>query len=158
MLKFINTEVTFAEVPEHISLCINISNCPNHCEGCHSPYLAEDTGTVLDVDSLELLIKGNNGISCVAFMGGDSEPNEVMKLAEYVRKYHGLKTAWYSGKDNLNDNLDIRFLNYIKIGSYKKEYGPLNNRNTNQKFYRVINLSSGKIKMFDITYKFWRNN
>ena len=27
MLKYVNTEITFAEVPDEISLCINISNC-----------------------------------------------------------------------------------------------------------------------------------
>ena len=27
MLKYVDTKVTFAEVPNEISLCINISNC-----------------------------------------------------------------------------------------------------------------------------------
>ena len=52
MLKYVDTKVTFAEVPDEISLCINISNCPNHCEGCHSPYLAEDIGTELTKDEI----------------------------------------------------------------------------------------------------------
>ena len=47
MLKYVDTKVTFSEVPDEISLCISISNCPNHCKGCHSPYLAEDIGKPL---------------------------------------------------------------------------------------------------------------
>ena len=39
MLKYLNCQVTFAEVPDEISLCINITNCPNRCPGCHSPEL-----------------------------------------------------------------------------------------------------------------------
>ena len=44
MLKYVDTKVTFAEVPNEISLCINISNCPCKCHNCHSSYLAEDIG------------------------------------------------------------------------------------------------------------------
>ena len=47
MLKYVNTAITFAEFPDEISLLINISNCPCHCKGCHSAYLAEDIGEPL---------------------------------------------------------------------------------------------------------------
>ena len=47
MLKYVDTLVSFQEVPDEISLCINISNCPCHCDGCHSPYLADDIGEYL---------------------------------------------------------------------------------------------------------------
>ena len=57
MLKYVDTKVTFAEVPNEISLCINISNCPCHCINCHSSYLAEDIGEPLNLDNLVKLIK-----------------------------------------------------------------------------------------------------
>lgn len=47
MVKYTDSQVTFREIPDEITLCINISGCPNHCEGCHSSYLAEDIGTKL---------------------------------------------------------------------------------------------------------------
>ena len=28
MLKYVDTLVTFSEIPDEISLCINVSNCP----------------------------------------------------------------------------------------------------------------------------------
>lgn len=36
MLKYTDTRVTFSEVPDEVTLCINISGCLCHCEWCHS--------------------------------------------------------------------------------------------------------------------------
>ena len=48
--------VTFSEFPNEISLCINISQCPCNCPGCHSSYLAEDIGEPLGELALHKLI------------------------------------------------------------------------------------------------------
>ena len=56
MLKYVETLITFSEFPDEISLCINISNCPNACVNCHSSYLKEDIGTILDYKELDKLI------------------------------------------------------------------------------------------------------
>ena len=155
MLKYASVEVTFAEVPEHINLCINISNCPCHCKNCHSSYLANDIGYNLDEDELRNLINVNKGITCVAFMGGDSNPNEVEKLASFVKNnYPELKVAWYSGRETVFINLDS--FDYIKLGPYKEECGPLNKDTTNQVFYKVVHMSTGTNRLFDMTYKFWK--
>ena len=68
MLKFVEYKVTFSEFPDEISLCINLSNCPFKCEGCHSTYLREDIGNKLDWETLNSLIKENAGITCIGFM------------------------------------------------------------------------------------------
>ena len=47
MIKYVNTEVVFQEIPDETTLAINISGCPCHCPGCHSSYLWEDVGTPL---------------------------------------------------------------------------------------------------------------
>ena len=70
MLKYVNTAVTFAEFPNEVSLCINISNCNCLCDGCHSPYLSKDIGEVLSLERLQGLIESNKGITLVGFMGG----------------------------------------------------------------------------------------
>ena len=57
MLKYVDTKVVFQEVPDEITLAINISNCPCHCINCHSSYLAEDIGEPLDLQHLTNLIK-----------------------------------------------------------------------------------------------------
>lgn len=159
MLKYVDTKVVFAEVPDQITLAINISNCPCHCEGCHSPYLAEDIGEPLTIKALDTLIITNKGITCVSFMGGDSDPLHVEFLAEHIKRtYPDIKVAWYSGKETIYDKLDLWNFDYIKIGPYIKEKGPLNERTTNQKFYRVVHMSSGKNKLYDITYKFLKHD
>ena len=156
MLKYTDSQVTFSEVPDEISLCINISNCPNNCKGCHSSYLKNDIGTLLDKEELSSLIESNQGISCVCIMGGDSEPREVSIIARVIKDKYRLKTAWYSGNTELSKDVNIGNFDFIKIGPYDRDKGPLNNPNTNQKFYEVITMSTGKQKLHDITFKFWR--
>lgn len=151
MLKYVDTKVTFSEVPDEISLCINISNCPCHCKNCHSSYLAQDIGTELTFNEVRKLIKKNSGISCIAFMGGDSEPERIDALASFVTSHYQLKVAWYSGRQELSKEIDLQNFDAIKLGPYKEEFGPLNSRTTNQRFYKV---SDGEL--INITSKFWK--
>lgn len=148
MLKYVDTLVSFSEVPDEISLCINFSNCPYKCEGCHSPYLRKDIGENLTPGKLlELLIK-NKGISCVCLMGGDSDISYLNFLARGIR-LKNLKVAWYSGGQSIPVNLNLKDFNYIKIGPYIKERGGLDNPNTNQIMYKIVNNC-----VIDITNKF----
>lgn len=161
MLKYTDTEVTFAEVPDEITLCINISNCPCHCEGCHSSYLAEDVGAPLNEDVLSKLIEDNRGISCVSFMGGDAEPWEIHHFAMFIKEeFPGIKVAWYSGRKEIHSciNLNLFDFDYIKVGPYIKDKGPLNSKTTNQRLYRVFHSTMGTSKLYDITHKFWKSD
>lgn len=152
MLKYVDTLVGFAEIPNEISLCIDISNCPCHCKNCHSSYLAQDIGTELTFNEIRKLIKKNSGISCIALMGGDAEPNKINALASFIiNHYSSIKVAWYSGRQELSKDIDLQNFDFIKLGSYKEEFGPLNSRTTNQRFYKV---SDGEL--IDITSKFWK--
>lgn len=150
MLKYLNTEVTFAEVPDEITLCINITGCPNRCPGCHSQFLWEDKGKDLTQRALERMIRENSGISCVCLMGGDQEP-DIVNLLGGVIKHAGVKSAWYSGKTEIPAEINLYNFDYIKIGPYIEERGGLDNRNTNQKFFKVV----GTV-LEDLTSKFWK--
>ena len=154
MIKYVpeDTSIVFSEVPGEISMAINISNCPGSCPGCHSPYLQEDTGEELTAEVLGCLISKNSGITCVAFMGEGKDKNALLSLAQYVREKYGLKTALYSGRGDVEDNYNAYF-DYIKVGPYIAEKGPLNKTTTNQVLYQI--LPDGT--RFDITYKFWRS-
>ena len=161
MLKYTDVEVTFAEIPDEISLCINLSNCPNHCSDCHSKYLWEDVGEPLNKEGLFKLINDNEGITCVCLMGGDQAINSINWLAKCMKEsYPKLKVGWYSGKAKLDENIILDYFDYIKIGPYIKEYGPINVNTTNQRLYEYNEVFSdytiGKCWR-DITYKFWRN-
>ena len=152
MLKYVDTKVTFAEVPNEISLCINISNCPCACKGCHSSYLAEDIGNELNDDSIKELINNNKGITCICFMGGDSNPLEVDALAHFIKINYPIKTAWYSGRQELSKEINLNNFNFIKLGPYIEDLGPLNSKTTNQRFYKI---EEGKL--IDITNLFWKD-
>ena len=151
-LKYLGYSVVFQEVPDEVSLVFNISGCPYRCEGCHSPYLWKYDGFFVSDDIDDVILKYKNLITCVCFMGGDQNEGELIKLMSHIKVRYKLKTCLYSGKDNIDEIKNIlSVLDFIKIGSYKKDLGALNSTRTNQRLYKV---DSGKISE-DITYKFW---
>lgn len=165
MIKYTETQVTFSEIPDEISLCINISNCHHKCSGCHSPHLQEDVGEELTVDKLQELIDKNKGITCVCFMGGDNDLSRLSELADIAHQFdvcggtNKIKTAWYTGLDfHLNSMQEIadrpiaQKFDYVKTGSYIEALGPLNKKTTNQRMYKKV--SDKPVKFEDITYKF----
>lgn len=156
MLKYVDTKVVFAEIPNEITLAINISGCPCNCKGCHSSYLAEDIGQRLDFDSLNKVINANTGVTCISFMGGDVNSSNVNILAEFIRaKYPELKVAWYSGRQELSEDIELMNFDYIKLGPYIEEFGPLNSKTTNQRMYKIVK-QNGSYELVDITNKFWK--
>ena len=153
MLKYVDTKVVFAEIPYEITLAINISGCPCNCKGCHSSYLAKDIGEPLDLQHLTNLIDSNKGITCVCIMGGDANPSEVDDIAQDIKEYYPeLKVGWYSGRQELSKDIELGNFDYIKLGPYIEEFGPLNSKTTNQRFYKV----NGK-ELVDITSRFWKH-
>jgi len=157
-LKYLTSDVTFLEFPDEISLCINISGCPNKCEGCHSPELWEDKGALLNINNLESLIEHNEGITCIGLMGGDQDPGEINSLAAYIKESHPtLKVGWYSGKDKLPEEIELKNFNYIKLGPYIKSLGGLTNPKSNQNFYEIRDIGVGYV-LHNVTNKFIRKN
>ena len=137
-MKFADTKVVFREIPDEITLAINISGCPVKCPGCHSSYLVQDIGEVLDRSSLKVLIEDNPGISCVSFMGGDADPAYIRELSLWVKdSWPGMKTGWYSGRDLANAQAVLDALDFVKVGPFIDECGPLDWETTNQRFYKV---------------------
>lgn len=138
-MKYVDTKIVFQELPNEITLAINISGCPCACIGCHSSYLSQDIGESLTKEALQQLIRKNKGITAISFMGGDANPAYINKLAKYLyHNYPNLKIGWYSGRDKLPEEIKLDFFHYIKLGPYISSKGPLNNPNTNQRLYQVV--------------------
>lgn len=155
MLKYVDTLVGFAEIPDEISLCINISSCPCHCEECHSSYLSQDIGEPLDLQHLTNLIDSNKGITCVCIMGGDANPSEVDDIAQDIKEYYPeLKVGWYSGRDYISKDINLENFDFIKYGHYDKDKGPLNSKTTNQVMLEIT-VVNNKVFKKDITSRFW---
>lgn len=150
-MKYVDAKVVFQEVPDEITLAISISNCNIHCKGCHSQYLWNDVGVELTKESLDTLVRDHIGVTCVCFMGG--EENDVESLSDYIRQnYPDLKTAWYTGQEDVEYSA-LKTFDYIKVGPYKEECGGLDNPNTNQRMYKVINRET--LEFNDITKTFY---
>lgn len=155
-MKFVDTKVVFREVPEEITLAVNISGCPVRCPGCHSSYLVQDIGEILDTASLGGLISNNRGISCISFMGGDADPDYLKTLISWIRENHpSLKVSWYSGRslENARSFGMIDVLDFIKVGPFIDQYGPLDSETTNQRFYKIQRSPQGN-ELTDWTAKF----
>ncbi len=154
MLKYVNTDIVFQEIPDEVTLAINISNCPCHCPGCHSQYLWEDIGLPLTTAALDdFVVKYGSDISCISFMGGDADPRGVNQLAQYIHEeYPQYKVAWYSGKTVISRLVAKTDFDYIKIGPYIEHLGPLKSKTTNQRMYRKTD--DGEFE--DITERFWK--
>lgn len=154
-MKYVNESVVFQEIPNEVTLAINISNCPCHCPGCHSKYLWGDIGDELTHEMLDkMLSKYVNAITCVSFMGGDASVQDLNDLAMYMKNIHPhLKVAWYSGKTILSRDLNLDVFDFVKIGPYIEHLGPLNSRTTNQRLYKKDKNNEWQ----DITHLFWKS-
>lgn len=154
-LKYLGYSIVFQEVPNEVTLAINISGCPYKCVGCHSKYLWEYEGNYISDDINSLIDKYNGLITCVCFMGGDQNPSDLVHCLKVV-KQHKLKSCLYSGRDDMNFLIDsgiVDLCDYVKIGHYDKQFGGLNSRTTNQRFY-----SYDGNKFSDITYLFQKGH
>ena len=171
MLKYTDTEVVFSEIPDEITLAINISNCQNNCIGCHSPYLKQNIGEELTTDVLDELIEKNNGITCVCFMGEGKDELALQNLLSHVKQKHkNLKLGLYSGREAVLEEFYWNTLDYLKIGPFMAEFGALNEETTNQRLYgrkegNIVGVYSPLTcettyhdGWIDITSKFWKGS
>ena len=147
MIKYDSILVTFTEVPDEISLCINCTCCPLKCPGCFEPWLQRDCGKILTYDELNIMLEKAGYISCVCFMGGINDYESLVNFMKHI-KYKGLKVALYSGHSEMNPEV-AQIADFYKIGPYIQELGPLNAETTNQRFFKKENNN-----WIDITYKF----
>ncbi len=151
-LKYLGYSVVCQEVPDEISIAINISDCPYRCRGCHSKFLWEYDGEILLAGLQEIISKYKGLVTCVCFMGGDQNGFELIEACK-IAKSNNLKTCLYTGDDNIESvNKYLSFLDYVKIGHYEESLGGLNSANTNQRFF--ANANGGLI---DLTRRFVKN-
>ncbi len=167
MIKYVPemTSVVLEEIPDRVTLAVDISNCRGNCVDCHSPFLKEDIGEELTPEIIDTLAGEYFGVDCFLFLGEGRDPGRLLELASHVRSI-GLIPALYSGRREVDGPYWEAF-DYIKVGPYIPEQGPLNNPGTNQRLYRVLQpdetapegaefrmRASGR-RFIDITPRFW---
>jgi len=157
MLTYVDTDIVFQELPDEVTLAINLAGCPCRCPGCHSKHLWINNGTPLDTDTLDSLILSQStgaglNITCISLMGGDAAPIEVNNLLKHVRKrFPQLHTSWWSGRSMRSPLVNLKNLDYLKLGPYLSHLGPLRSPRTNQRLYKVVG-----IHLEDITHRLQR--
>ena len=152
MLKYYNYDIVFQEIPDEVTLAVNLTGCPCRCPGCHSPHLWEDIGEALDEAALRSIHAEYAGeVTCVCLMGGDADTAAVERLCTYIKREMGLHSAWWSGRADLPEGIDLAQYDYVKTGPYIASLGGLKDPGTNQRLYRV---KDGQLE--DITFRFWK--
>lgn len=153
MIKYVPsmTSVVIEEIPDMVTLAVEISNCKGNCIGCHSPFLREDVGEELTEEAIDSMVGDNFGVNCFLFLGEGRDLGRIFALAQYVRRAHGLAVALYSGRTEVEEEV-FEVFDYVKVGPYMAEFGPLNSRTTNQRLYKV---SHSPLIKEDITSRFW---
>ncbi len=149
MIKYLPglTDIVLEEIPDRVTLAIEITNCQGTCQGCHSPFLRKDIGEELTEAALDALLDDNFGADCLLFLGEGNDPDALLRLAAHVRRSRpAVELALYSGRSSVEKEIEGMF-DYVKIGPYIAERGPLNERTTNQRLY---------YRGEDITSRFWR--
>ena len=154
MMKYVDVKEVFAEIPDEITLAISISGCPIRCPGCHSQFLWGDIGEPLTEDALTHFIdEYGDDMTCIAFMGGDAEPERVDELARFLHDtFPKYKVAWYSGRIRIPREVKKADFDYIKVGPYLRHLGSLREPTTNQRLYR----RKADNTFEDITSRFWK--
>ena len=150
-LKYLGYAIVFQEVYNETTLAFSISGCPYHCNGCHSQYLWEYEGDNL-IENIERVINKYNGyITCVCFMGGDQNMNELIEALK-ICKSRGLKTCVYSGSSDMLKFKDaLTYLDWLKLGKYEERLKSINHiehgvklATSNQHMYK-IKTENGKV-------------
>ncbi len=151
MIKYLPglTDVVLEEIPDRVTLAVEITNCQGSCPGCHSPFLRRDIGEELTEEALDRMIEDNFGVNCLLFLGEGNDPAALLRLASHLRRvWPGVEIALYSGREDVEAEVKEAF-DYVKIGPYVEELGPLNEKTTNQRLYH---------RGEDITSRFWRKD
>lgn len=151
MIKYLPglTDVVLEEIPDRVTLAVEITNCQGSCPGCHSPFLRRDIGEELTEEALDRMIEDNFGVNCLLFLGEGNDPAALLRLASHLRRaWPGVEIALYSGRKDVEAEIKEAF-DYVKVGPYVEDLGPLNEKTTNQRLYH---------RGEDITSRFWRKN
>lgn len=166
MLKYFTSSTTFAEVPDEVNLYITITGCRIRCPRCNSKWLWEHDGIPLTPERMRSLLNDNRRCTCICIGGGDDfeELNTLFKLIKTEGTQYrteGFKTCWYTGYDSIPKEINLGYLDYIKIGHFNGH--PLNDSQTNQRMFKIHSEMNEEnkvthLKMEDITYVFYNKS
>lgn len=149
-LPIITKGITLTEIPNRLSAFFEVGNCQVQCKGCHSPHLWIAKGAT-EMKAIDILrYAKEQHADSIVLMGGLTnglDPNRVIEeilrplsIAYPIGLYHG---------EDLKPQKAMKYLTWLKVGSYQEALGGLDKPTTNQRFY-----TKDKDKWIDTTYLF----
>lgn len=163
--------VTLTEVPDKLAVYFEIGNCKQNCKGCHSPMLQfrnnECYLTYLKDMKRYAEDEIEKGANAIVLMGGTT--NEGVSFNDLKTIINTLSeiapVCLYSGSDDERLHRELLYkttLTWLKTGSYDEEKGGLDQRSTNQRFYKIEEqfvyehgfVSYAEPYLVDMTHKF----
>ena len=140
-MKLFANSITFKEVPNMVCRSFSISNCGGDCPFCHSPELKDDIGEEFTNEILENFFKiDKDTVECYVFLGDGQDPERMLELLKLCKE-NGFKTCLYIGRNTTNWKY-LRYLDYLKLGSYINDLGGLECPTTNQIMYKIENITN----------------
>lgn len=140
-LNYTTEQITFQEVPNEISLSFLIAGCPLKCKGCHSADSWRVTSEAHKASEAEIVIKEDvitTNKSKIYPINSNAKNQLTKEINEVNRQYN---IGWtYIFENNL--------LDYLKTGRWIRELGGLDNKNTNQRFYKVNYVKYKEVGIF----------
>ena len=140
-----NIGITTSEIPGETAVYIEFSGCRQNCPGCHSQHLIGEQGDSLNLEDTVYNVwaitqKYQGDITTVVLMGGTTNNGiteaALTALIRSLTRKTNLPIGLYSGQDEDPDKyLGIEAIQWLKVGSYKKDLGGLEEPTTNQRFY-----------------------
>lgn len=136
-MRYLRATIVFQEIPDEVSLAIEITGCPNHCPGCHSPELQEVRGSEITPELLTHWEQTQGRyITTYLFMGGDHYKDELIQLLGWAHQ-QGKLTGLYSGAAGMDPDIAAH-LDYYKTGPYEEARGPITQPGTNQQLWKRV--------------------
>ncbi len=131
--------------------CLWVQGCSRRCKGCHAKTTwSHSTNKLMTVDEIFKMIKSQNDIEGVTFLGGEpfEQAEALSELAKKVQE-SGLSVLTFTGNsyDYLKDSRDIHVQNLLKYtdllidGEFKEQEFDLSRPWTGSKNQRYIFLS-----------------
>ena len=136
-LKVAQISTGFVEIPNVVSLNIYAQGCTKRCPGCHNPELQSfNGGSKIFLDDIKNILYEYDMCDWIVYLGGDIVyQSKVIEFNKEFKKYNK-NICLYTGKNF--EELDERILenvDLVKDGEWKKELGPVTQKETNQSFW-----------------------
>lgn len=111
--------------------CIWVQGCSRHCRGCFAQETWDfSAGEYYDVNVLFDMIKSQNGIEGVTFLGGEpfEQINDVLELSKLIKSinlsivcFTGFKIEELKQKNDNNINKLLTMIDLLIDGGFEKE-------------------------------------